>query len=123
MDGRRPPCEQLQEPGLSAFSLTSWEQARGCLCGSLSGVAPWTCLVRVGHPVLTGAAHHVAPGPLGAAELACGCRRQGSSDRGLGQGRGAVADVGLHAGSPHGPESRSVDIAVTVKSKVSPLKN
>lgn len=70
MDGRRPPCEQLQEPGQSAFSLTSWEQALGASAGSLSGVAPWTCLVRVGRPVLTGAAHHVAPGPLGAAEPA-----------------------------------------------------
>lgn len=27
------------------------------------------------------------------------------------------------AGSPHGPESRSVNIVVTVKNKISPLKN
>lgn len=29
----------------------------------------------------------------------------------------------LRAGSLHGPESRSVNIAVTVKNKISPLKN
>lgn len=27
------------------------------------------------------------------------------------------------AGSPHGPDSRSVNIVVTVKNKISPLKN
>lgn len=99
MDGRRPPCEQLREPGWSAFPLTSWERARGCLCGAPARGGPWACpgRVRQGRPTMW------LQGLWEQQSQPCGCRRQGNSDRSLGQGRGAVGDVGASCWVPAWP--------------------
>ena len=80
----------------------------------------------------------VAPGPArGGSDRGgppCGSRAFGSSraSRAGAGGRGTVTEASVRegaqwetweprAGSPHGPASRSVNIVVTVKNKISPL--
>lgn len=122
MDGRRPPCEQLQEPGWSAFSLTSWERACGCLCWAPAGCGPLGLPGTGQAPSVDRGGPPRGSGAFGSSEASCA---------GAG-GRGTVTTASVRegaqrqtweprAGSLHGPESRSVNIAVTVKNKISPL--
>lgn len=83
--------------------------------------------MRVGHPV---------PDRGGRGGPPRGSRAFGSSEASrAGAGGGGTVTAGSvregarwqtwehRAGSPHGPDSRSVNIVVTVKNKISPLKN